>query len=105
MVIALLAVLGVDLIVIVAILVLVLGCKRWVTRQPGAFRGVIRVTSGDVDGLGAKWRRGYGHNGRTRQRPSFVVSRPTRTSISPGRQVLSKSDSGGFARVGRGATW
>ena len=29
-------------------------------RQPGAFRGAIRVADGEIDGLRAKWRRGYG---------------------------------------------
>ena len=51
MLIALLAVLGVDLIVLVAFAALVLGRKRWVKRQPGVLRGVIRVASGEVDGL------------------------------------------------------
>jgi hypothetical protein len=60
MVIALLAVLGVDLAVIVAFLAFVLTRKRWVKRQPGAFRGAIRIADGDVDGLSQKWRRGYG---------------------------------------------
>lgn len=60
MLIALLAVLGVDLIVIVLLAALVLSRKRWVMRQPGAFRGVIRVSSGDIDGLRPKWSRGYG---------------------------------------------
>jgi hypothetical protein len=60
MLIALLAVLGVDLWVIVALLAVVLTRKRWVSRQPGAFKGAIRVTEGDVPGLKAKWRRGYG---------------------------------------------
>jgi hypothetical protein len=61
MLIALLAVLGVNLIVLVAFAASVLGRKRWVKRQPGAFRGVIRVADGEVDGLRPKWRRGYGH--------------------------------------------
>jgi len=60
MLIALLAVLGVDLIVIVVLAVVLITRKRWVVHQDGAFRGAIRVTSGDVDGLGSKWRRGYG---------------------------------------------
>jgi hypothetical protein len=60
MLIALLAVLGVDLIVIVVLLAVVLSRKRWVMRQPGAFRGVIRVTDGEIDGLRPKWVRGYG---------------------------------------------
>jgi hypothetical protein len=55
------AVLGVDLIVVVALLALVLSRKRWVMRQPGAFRGAIRVTGEEIDGLSPKWRRGYGH--------------------------------------------
>jgi hypothetical protein len=60
MVVALLAVLGVDLIVIVVLLVFVLARKRWVKRQPRAFRGVIRVSHGEIDGLRTKWGRGYG---------------------------------------------
>jgi Protein of unknown function (DUF2550) len=60
MLIALLAVLGVDLIVIVVLLAFVLSRRRWVQRQPGSFRGVIRVSSGEIDGLRPKWRRGYG---------------------------------------------
>jgi len=58
--IALLAVLGVNLWVILALLAFVLARKRWVSRQPGAFKGAIRVVEGDVPGLGAKWKRGYG---------------------------------------------
>lgn len=61
MLIALLAVLGVDLIVIVAIAAFVLGRHRWVKRQDGAFRGAIRVESGQLDGLNEKWKRGHGH--------------------------------------------
>ena len=57
---ALLAVLGVDLIVIVALVAFVLARKRWVKRQPGAFAGAIRVADGEVDGLRSKWSRGYG---------------------------------------------
>ena len=57
---ALLAVLGVNLIVIVVLLAVVLTRKRWVSRQPGAFKGAIRVTEGDVPGLKAKWKQGYG---------------------------------------------
>jgi len=59
--IALLAVLGVDLVVLVAFAAFVIARKRWVNRRPGAFRGVIRVAGGEVDGLGPKWGRGYGH--------------------------------------------
>ena len=61
MLIALLAVLGVDLIVLVAFAAFVFGRKPWVKRQPGAFRGAIRVAGGEVDGFGPKWSRGYGH--------------------------------------------
>jgi hypothetical protein len=60
MLIALLAVLGVDLIVLVAFAALMSGRRRWLKRQPGEFAGAIRVTSGDVDGLGPKWKRGSG---------------------------------------------
>jgi hypothetical protein len=60
MLIALLALLGVNLVVLVALAAFVLTRKRWVTHQPGAFRGAIRVAGGDVDGLSPKWHRGYG---------------------------------------------
>jgi hypothetical protein len=58
--IALLAVLGVDLIVIVVFVAGVFTRKRWINRQPGAFRGAIRVSGGEIDGLSPKWKRGYG---------------------------------------------
>jgi hypothetical protein len=60
MVIALLAVLGVNLIVIVAFLGVVLSRRRWVSHQPGAFKGAVRVVDGEVPGLGPKRQRGYG---------------------------------------------
>jgi Protein of unknown function (DUF2550) len=57
---ALLVVSGVDLWVIVALLAVVLTRKRWVSHQPGAFKGAIRVIEGDVPGLRPRWKRGYG---------------------------------------------
>jgi hypothetical protein len=60
MLIALLIVLGVDLIVIVAFAASVFGRRRWLKQQPGEFAGAIRVSSGDVDGLSPKWKRGSG---------------------------------------------
>jgi hypothetical protein len=60
MLIALLVVLGVNLIVVGAFAVLVFGRRRWLKRQPGEFAGAIRVSSGDIDGLGPKWKRGSG---------------------------------------------
>jgi hypothetical protein len=60
MLVALLAVLGVNLIVIVALMALVISRKRWVRRQPGAFAGRIRAANGAIEGVGPKWRRGYG---------------------------------------------
>jgi hypothetical protein len=60
MLIALLALLGVDLIVIVAFLGVLLTRRRWVSRQPGAFKGAIRVVEGEVSGIGRNWKRGYG---------------------------------------------
>jgi hypothetical protein len=58
--IALLAVLGVDVIVIVILLAVLLIRRRWVSHQMGAFKGAIRITEGDVPGLKKKWKRGYG---------------------------------------------
>lgn len=60
MLIALLALLGVNLIVIVVLLAGVLARKRWVRSQPGGFKGVARGVSGDARGFRPKWRRGYG---------------------------------------------
>jgi hypothetical protein len=60
MLIALLALLGVDLIVIVFLLGGTLSRRRWVSHQPGAFKVAIRTADGDVPGLGPKWKRGYG---------------------------------------------
>jgi hypothetical protein len=60
MLIALLALLGVNLIVIGVLLAGMLGRRRWLSRQHGAFKGAIRVVDGDVEGLGPKWKRGYG---------------------------------------------
>ncbi len=60
MLIALLVVLGVDLIVVVIVAAIVIGRRRWLKRQPGEFAGTIRVTSGDLHGLSPKWKRGSG---------------------------------------------
>ena len=60
MLIALLVVLGVDLAVVAAFAAFVFGRRRWLKRQPGEFAGAIRVSSGDIDGLGPKWKRGSG---------------------------------------------
>jgi hypothetical protein len=56
----LLALLGVDLIVIVVLFGVTLTRRRWVSHQPGAFKGAIRTVDGEVAGLGRKWTRGYG---------------------------------------------
>jgi hypothetical protein len=58
--IALLVLLGVDLIVVVAVAAVVVARRRWLKRQPGDFQGAIRVAGGDVDGFGPKWKRGHG---------------------------------------------
>ena len=60
MLIALLAVLGVNLIVIVVLLAVMVSRKRWVRRQPTAFAGRIRAADGELEGVGPKWKRGYG---------------------------------------------
>ena len=60
MLIALLAVLGVDLIVIVVFVASVLTRRAWVSHRPGAFAGVARIVDGQVAPLGKRVRRGYG---------------------------------------------
>jgi hypothetical protein len=58
MLIALLAVLGVDIYILVTFLVVVLGRRRWLKKQPGHFFGAVRVTSGELGGMPTKWKRG-----------------------------------------------
>jgi hypothetical protein len=60
MLIALLALLGVNLIVLVVFAAIALGRKRWLKRQAGEFVGAARVSSGEVHGLSPKWKRGSG---------------------------------------------
>ena len=60
MLIALLAVLGVDLVVLAFAIVVLLSRRAWVSRQRGAFKGMIRVVDGEVPGLRRKWKRGIG---------------------------------------------
>ncbi len=60
MLIGLVVLLGVDLVVVIAVAAVVIGRRRWLKRQPGVFGGAIRVSSGDVEGLGPKWKRGSG---------------------------------------------
>lgn len=60
MLIALLLALGVDLIVVVVLVVALLSRRRWVKGQKGAFKGKIRVVSGEVDGLSTTWKGGFG---------------------------------------------
>ncbi|MEJ8670158.1 hypothetical protein WKI71_22280 [Streptomyces sp. MS1.AVA.1] len=58
MLVALLAVLGVNLLVVVALLAALLGRRRWLARRPGAFRGAARVVEGDARGLRRRWTAG-----------------------------------------------
>jgi hypothetical protein len=60
MIIALLALLGVDLIVVLGLVAAVVARRRWLAHQPGDFPGAIRVGGGDVGGFGSRWRRGHG---------------------------------------------
>ena len=60
MLIALLVTLGVDLVSVAA----VLSSMGWVSHQPRAIRGAMPVAGGEVNGLGAKWRPGYGRRVR-----------------------------------------
>ena len=68
MLIALLAVLGVDLIVLVVFAVLVVGRRRWLKRQPGEF---AREPLFDVVGLGQPSVGDHGEE-RSRGEPSGV---------------------------------
>jgi hypothetical protein len=58
--IALLALLGVNLALLACIVLAVLGRRRWVRSQSGSFAGVGHAISGDPGGMGSRPRRGYG---------------------------------------------
>jgi hypothetical protein len=58
--IVLLIALGVNVIVIIALVAFVVWRRRRLKRQRGEFAGAIRVLSGDIDGLGPAWRHGSG---------------------------------------------
>src|SRR3954453_22079043 len=58
--IALLALLGVNLAVLAFIVLVVFGRRRWVCRESGTFAGVAHAVSGDLHGIGSRPRRGYG---------------------------------------------
>ena len=60
MLIALLAVLGVDLVAIACLVAILLSRRAWVSSQPGAVKGAVRVTDGEVPGFRRKWKRGFG---------------------------------------------
>jgi hypothetical protein len=60
MLIALLIALGVDLVVVVAVAVFVIGRRRWLKGQPGEFAGAIRVPGGEIEGSSPKWKHGSG---------------------------------------------
>lgn len=64
MVIAVLVLLGVDLVLIVGLLVVIIGRRRWLKRQPDELDGAIRVISGEVPGLSSSWKRGFGRRVR-----------------------------------------
>jgi hypothetical protein len=101
MLIALLIVLGVDLVVVAAFVAFVLGRRRWLKRQPGEFAGAIRVSSGDVDGLGQKWKRGSGRW----VRDVFVWTKAplmVRNELVPVDRLCGEhpADAGGVKRLG-----
>jgi hypothetical protein len=58
--IAILLVLGVDVVVVLALVLFVVMHNRWLLRQPGEFAGAIRVATGDVEGLRSRWSLGSG---------------------------------------------
>jgi hypothetical protein len=60
MLIALLAIIGVDLIVSVVFAIVVSGCRWWVRHHAGAFAGPALVADGDLAEFGTRRRRGDG---------------------------------------------
>ena len=61
MTIAVVALLLVDLAAIVVLLAALIRRRRAVTGRRGAFRGMLRVAEGELEGFSAHWKAGYGH--------------------------------------------
>jgi hypothetical protein len=55
------ALLGVDIVVIVALVGAILAHRRSVKGRRGSFKGKLRVAEGELDGFSAKWTSGYGY--------------------------------------------
>ena len=51
----------VDLAAVIVLTAAYLRRRRCITGRRGAFKGMLRVVEGDVPGLSAHWKRGYGH--------------------------------------------
>ena len=83
MIITLLVVLAVELIVVVAVLAFMLARKRWVSHQPGSFKGAIRVVDGEVPRAAPGTRHGTLRHAAARltcgcaQPPAFSLVAPT----------------------------
>lgn len=78
MIIALLALLGVSVWALLALVALMLLRRRWLGRQPGAFRCAAKRLVGTTPRMGGRrWRRGWG-----RRAAGFLVWDPMPTLVS-----------------------
>lgn len=65
MLIAVLVLIGVDVLIVVGLVAVIVGRRLWLKRRPGEFEGRVRVISGQVPGLGSSWKRGFGRRVRS----------------------------------------
>jgi hypothetical protein len=91
MTIALLALIGVDLWLILVLAVATIHRRRTVTGRRGAFKGKLRVAEGELEGFSPKWTSGYGQWAR-----DVLVWNPTPFMVRTATIPVDGTDTGGI---------
>jgi hypothetical protein len=95
MAIALLALIGVDLWLILVLAVATIHRRRTVIGRRGAFKGKLRVAEGELEGFSPKWTSGYGHWAR-----DVLVWNPTPFMVRTATIPVNGSDTSAIRQAG-----